>query len=263
MHCGCFEIRHPRRAKCIRVYVDLTSIASSPLDRCNTRCEFVWRYHRKFSPVRVPNVMMEHGDKERLRLAAGGDRAAFAELVHTHHRTVIHFAQRFLGFSDRDAAEDLAQDVFLAAWKDARSFRGQCQVLTWLLRITKNACLNQRRAGRLRRTAPLEDDGMTAHSASQQDQPESRSKEGELAQEVSRVVAALPVNQRAAILLRYFHEFSYAEIAEVLETSVSGVESLLFRARKSLGAKLAGENEIGPQVSAVQGVGNCRINDLP
>ncbi len=207
--------------------------------------------------------MMEHGDEERLRAAAGGDRAAFAELVQEHHRTVIHFAQRFLGFSDRDAAEDLAQDVFLAAWKDARSFRGQSKVLTWLLRITKNACLNHRRAGRLRRTTPLEDDGISGHSASQQDQPETRSKEGERAHQVAHAVAALPVNQRAAILLRYFHEFSYAEIAEVLESSVSGVESLLFRARKSLGAKLAAANEIRPQVSAVQGVENCRMDDLP
>ena len=73
----------------------------------------------------------------------------------------------------------------------------------------------------------------------------------------------MPVNQRAAILLRYFKEFSYAGIAEVLETSVSGVESLLFRARKSLGAKLATENEIRPQVSAAQGVGNCGMGDLP
>ena len=188
--------------------------------------------------------MMEHGDEERLRAAAGGDRAAFAEFVQKHHRTVIHFAQRFLGFADRDAAEDLAQDVFLAVWKDARCFRGQSKVLTWLLRITKNACLNQRRAGRLRRTAPLEDDGIPGHAVSLQDLPETRSEVGQRAHEVSQAVAALPVNQRAAILLRYFNEFSYAEIAEVLESSVSGVESLLFRARKSLGAKLASENEI-------------------
>ncbi len=95
---------------------------------------------------RVPNVMMEHGDGQLLRAAAGGDREAFAVLVRAHHRSVIQFAQRFFGLSEWNIAEDLAQEVFLAVWKDARSFRCDCKVLTWVLRITTNACLNYRRA---------------------------------------------------------------------------------------------------------------------
>ena len=188
-------------------------------------------------------------EDEDLMLAAGrGDRDAFAVLVERYHRAVVQFVQRFLGVAGRQTAEDLAQDVFLAAWQVAGSFRPRAKVLTWLLRITTNVCLNYRRGNRLRQAASLSVDGTSGQAGVESEQPDARAMACERAQEVSRAVAGLPTNQRAAVLLRHFHGLPYSEIAAVLDTSVSGVESLLFRARRTLRARLAGENETAPQV---------------
>ena len=183
--------------------------------------------------------------------AAGtGDRTAFSVLVERHYRSVTQFAQRFLGDIGRETAEDLAQDVFLKAWKASGGFKPRAMVKTWLLRITTNTCLNYRRRQRFRRVLSLwsesppepveRDASMTAGSESQ-----------DRADYVRHATASLPSRQRAAIVLRHYDELSYAEIAQILEQSVPAVESLLFRARASLRKKLvsAGRELESPKVS--------------
>jgi len=184
---------------------------------------------------------MSVSDDEQLMLAAAqGDREAFGRLVERHHSGVLCFVHRFLGTVDSHTAEDLAQDVFLAAWKAARSFRPRAKVLTWLLRITTNICLNYRRRSRLRTTVSLTTQGpLSSHEAAASphlatERPDAREIAREQAEMVSKAIARLPEKQRTAILLRHFHGLTYAEIADVLGTSVSAVESLLFRARQSL-----------------------------
>jgi RNA polymerase sigma-70 factor (ECF subfamily) len=192
------------------------------------------------------NAMSDRPD-ERLLLDAGhGDQRAFGVLVERHHRAIIQFAHRFLGTIGRDVAEDLAQEVFLSAWKSAATFKPRAKVSTWLFRIATNACLNYRRHSHLRRAASLEGDHEAEVSG-----PADRPADRERANLVRQAVADLPANQRAAIVLRHFHDFSYVEIAEVLETSVSAVESLLFRARRGLRATLtaARDHSSSPQVS--------------
>ncbi len=185
-----------------------------------------------------------------LMLAAGqGDRGAFGILVERHHCAILQFASRFLATPDRGAAEDLAQDVFLAAWKAAPAFRPRAGVLTWLLRITTNMCINYRRDSRLRKAAALDGDGMPPSPGPDTDCPETQAIADERAEKVRMAIADLPPNQRAATLLRHFHGLSYGEVANVLDTSVPAVESLLFRARRTLQATLATENEPTPQVS--------------
>ena len=191
-----------------------------------------------------------------LVLAAGrGDRDAFGEVVERHHRAVIQYVHRFLGTIGRDTAEDLAQDVFLRAWKASPSFEPRANVLTWLLRIAANLCLNYQRSSRLRRFISL-DRSRGAEVAGPQAGPADTSETQEKAASVRRAVAQLPPNQRAAIVLRYFHDLAYAEIAEVLKTSVSAVESLLFRARRTLRGRLTDPKNpaASPQVLPELGV---------
>jgi len=183
--------------------------------------------------------MPQRSDEELMHAAGQGARAAFGVLVERHGVTVVRFVRRFLGDIERDTAEDLAQDVFLKAWKAAATFTPQAKVLTWLLRITTNTCLNHRRRQRLRRLIFVGNDPMS-DVAARASRPADDQEAGERERSVQTALAALPVNQRAAIVLRHYHDFSYSQIAEVLELSVPAVESLIFRARRRLEKALRG-----------------------
>jgi RNA polymerase sigma-70 factor (ECF subfamily) len=190
------------------------------------------------------STMGEPRDDLDLMLAAGkGDRNAYAELVERHHRTIVHFVHRFLSISDRATAEDIAQDVLLSAWKAAPTFKPKAAVLTWLLRITTNRCLNHKRSKARKPTVTMGDNAGYEPSDMRlsdrhPDAPDASMQADERAAQVRDAVAQLPPTQRVAIVLRHFHDLSYAEIAAVLVTSMSSVESLLFRARTTLKDRL-------------------------
>lgn len=193
-------------------------------------------------------------DEQLLLRAADGDDAAFTELVRRHHRAIVQFAYRFLGRRDRHTAEDLAQHVFLEAWRRAADFEPRAKVTTWLFRIATNACLNQRRYMRPRATVPLD-----AEQPDRSLDAQNRVELDEAGERVRAAIVALPDNQRAAIVLRHYHGFSYAEIAEIIGASASAVDSLLQRARAALREQLAtpgdsqdasAKNENSPQDSS-------------
>jgi len=181
-------------------------------------------------------------DDTALMLAAGrGDRDAFAELVQRYQRPLVQFAFRFQGVNDRESAEDLAQDCLLAAWRAAPRYTPKAQVKTWLYRILTNQCLNHHRKGRLRQTVSLDDEEGAEPAGPESDLPEEHVVASETAERIRRAMNELADNQRAALLLRHYHELAYSDIAEVLETTVPAVESLLFRARQRLKQILAAE----------------------
>ena len=178
---------------------------------------------------------MPDRDDTTLLLDAGkGDRPAFGELVERHHRPIVHFVHRFLSTADRATAEDIAQEVFLAAWKAAPAFTPRAAVRTWLWRIATNICLNHTRSRHRKPTVPLVGEPAAAGRARASSNPDSKAIELEQNARLRAAVASLPASQRSAILLRHFHDLSYTEIAAVLQTSVPAVESLLFRGRQNL-----------------------------
>lgn len=193
-------------------------------------------------------------DSALMQAAGRGDRGAFAALVERYQTSVLRFAHGLLGPAARAVAEDLAQETFLAAWEAAPQFRGDAQVSTWLLRIAANVCLDHCRRSRRRRAASLEQEPMPDARAAEQDRPDGQALADERAAEVRAAIARLPPSQRAALVLRHFEGLSYVEIADVLETSVSAVEALLFRARRSLAATLAPDSTGPPQVSSAPDV---------
>jgi len=175
--------------------------------------------------------------------AKRGDRAAFAELVEKYKQPVMNFVFRSL--RDEIEAEDLAQNVFLQAWKSRSRYRQTAKFSTWLFTIARNLCLNEIRR-RSRHPAESIEESHAEHEDQPRQQYEDKSQiappdkllQGELAQKIEEALAGLPEAQRTAILLCRQDELSYEEIAEVLDCSLSATKSLIHRGRETLKEKL-------------------------
>jgi RNA polymerase sigma-70 factor (ECF subfamily) len=166
---------------------------------------------------------------------AGGDLAAFRTIVELHHKPLISFIARFTG--DRDSAEDIAQEVFLRVFKAAKNYKPRAKFKTWLFTIATNLCLNEIRDNK---SSPKIVDLSDLHEqeypviAPDAFSPQKAAENAELSMAVRKAIQSLPENQRIAILLRQYNDFSYNEISTIMGISVSAVESLIQRARQSL-----------------------------
>ncbi len=162
---------------------------------------------------------------------AAANRAAFAVLARRHLRASIGLARRIIG--NAHDAEEIVQDCFLQVWRHAPDWRGdEARFSTWLYRIIVNRSISY---GRKRRFAPL-DEALDVPCPQPDACAEAEARE--LAAQADTAIAALPERQRAALGLCYYQGLSCAEAAEVLQVSVSAMESLLVRARRVLRAHL-------------------------
>jgi RNA polymerase sigma-70 factor (ECF subfamily) len=167
-------------------------------------------------------------DHDLMAGAAQGDERAFRVLAERHAGRTLGLARRILG--NEAMAEDIVQDAFLRVWINAPRWRPQAQFRTWLCRIVVNLCLNaKRRAGDL----PL---AAAEHVADPAPPADAQLEALERDRRLAAAVDALPERQRAAIVLTYQEGLGNAEVADVLDTSISGVETLLVRARRALRA---------------------------
>jgi RNA polymerase sigma-70 factor (ECF subfamily) len=165
-------------------------------------------------------------DYELIEAIGAGDILAFEMLVKKYSNPVLNFIFRYLG--DRFAAEDIAQEVFFKVYNSAPKFEPKGRVSTWIFRIAYNLSVNEI-LRRKRFCGISEINGYGLEPAS-----EPASDLRELGQELMEAMGGLPEKQRAALLLRVNEDLSYAEIGSVLATSISSVESLIFRARENL-----------------------------
>jgi len=174
-----------------------------------------------------------------------GNRHAFEVLINRHQRSVLNFIFRFLG--NRADAEDLTQEVFLRVWKAAGTYKPDAKFTTWLYRIATNLCINRQHAIRIRRLfvqshiqeqiQNSKDSSIIGESAGILS-PEERLIDSEQSVRLLNALNELPTSQRVAIVLRIYDEMSYQEIAQIMDRSVSSVDSLLIRAKKNLHRKL-------------------------
>lgn len=172
-----------------------------------------------------------------------GDATAFATLVDKYKQPVMNLAWRTL--RDETEAEDLAQNVFVQAWKSAARYQATAKFSTWLFTIARNLCLNEIR----RRTRhPAESLDQTREDDGEQPLFQVEDKRlaaapdellrGELERKVDEALDSLPENQRLALAMCRQEELSYEEMAEVLGCSLSATKSLIHRARETLKARL-------------------------
>jgi len=182
----------------------------------------------------------EHvGDAELVARARDGDRAAFDQLIVRHQDRVYNMALRMLGHPDD--ALDLAQEVFLSAYRAIGGFEAKAAFSTWLYRVTVNRCRDElRRRGTVKHTRPRPLDARRDPDGTPADPPASGPSPHEVAVAresealVAAAVAALPGDAREVLVLRDVEGLAYEEIAQVLEVPVGTVRSRLNRARTLL-----------------------------
>ena len=168
-----------------------------------------------------------------LEEARRGDKSAFGQLIEAYQGPVYNLAYRMLGNSGE--AEEAAQEAFIRAYTRLDSYDPAHKFSTWLLSITSNYCIDQIRK---RRAILLSlDEPLPPHPALHSDNnkgPEAEFIAQEREELVQGLLSELPVEYRQAVVLRYWYDMSYEEIAELQKTTVSAVKSRLFRARRQL-----------------------------
>lgn len=171
-------------------------------------------------------------DEDLIRRVGRGDPAAVQALVARKLPRLLNLARRMLG--DPVEAEDVAQEAFLRAWKQAPNWTpGKAKFDTWLHRVTLNLCYDRLRR---RRETPM------AEPPDRPDPgpaPDRGLEASELGAQVDRALQALPERQREAIVLCHYQELSNIEAAELMGVSVEAMESLLSRGRRALRTALA------------------------
>lgn len=172
-----------------------------------------------------------------------GDAAAFTQLVEKYKQPIVNLVWRTV--RDETEAEDIAQNVFVQAWKSAPRYQATAKFSTWLFTIARNLCLNE-----FRRRSRHPAESLDQMRDDSDDQPlfqvvdkrirgaQDELLQGELEHKVDAAIDALPENQRIALALCRQEELSYEEIAEVLGCSLSATKSLIHRARETLKARL-------------------------
>ncbi len=182
-------------------------------------------------------------DRHFIEQIQTGNEIAFRQLVDTHQRMVVNTCYGLV--HDRADAEDLAQEVFIEVFRSASRFRSDSRISTWLYRIAVNKSLNFIRDHQKRKFfQKIEDVFFSRNSSASVSQPFSTDEADTAIQEkqktamVHRAIASLPENQRVAFTLNKYEDLSYQEIAEIMELSLSSVESLIHRAKRNLQQKL-------------------------
>lgn len=179
-------------------------------------------------------------DVALMRRVAEEDEQAFRELVERHQHAVIGTVAKMLG--DAVEAEDIAQRVFLRIWKHAKRWRPEAKFTTYLFTITRNLVYNEsRRRSRRKEVSADErsDEAGIEPAADARSEPDAEALKSEMHDEIDQAIQCLPEAQRTAVILYSYESMPYEEIARVLDTSVSSVKSLLFRARGTLREKLS------------------------
>ena len=178
------------------------------------------------------------GDAECVKRFQRGDADSFEVLVRRHQKATFSLVYRLLG--DYEEAAEVAQEVFLSAFKSIHQFRGDANFSTWLYRIAFNHASTRRKSLQLaqQRHVPLDGTELIGDGDAFAD-PEKTAQDRETQQRVQRALNSLPKDDAAIIILRDLQDAPYEEVAQMLEIPVGTVKSRLHRARRALKELLA------------------------
>lgn len=182
---------------------------------------------------RSNNVKISQEELSWLNKAKKGDRRAFGHLMEAYQRPVFNMAYRMLG--ERGEAEEATQEVFIRVFTRLETYDPSRKFSTWILSITSNYCIDLLRKRRIQLLSI--DEPLPAHPAlmsDKMDTPEAHASRSEQKEMVQQLIETLPAEYREAVILRYWYDHSYTDIAEAQNASVGAIKSRLFRARKML-----------------------------
>ena len=186
-------------------------------------------------------AMDQHAEEIGLvRRSLSGDQQAYAQLMQRYAGAVFNVAYRMLG--NAQDAEDASQEIFLRAYTRLESFDQARRFSTWLLSIASNYCIDRLRRQRL---AWLTLDDVAFTLASGERGPEGRALDAEERDMVQRALMRLSDTYRQVMVLRYWHDMSYDEIAQATGLPESTIKTRLFRARNMLADALRAEGLAG------------------
>ncbi len=168
----------------------------------------------------------DDSDEALMARVARGDRRAYQQLARRHLPAMLGLARRILG--NAADAEDVAQEAMLRVWTHAPRWQPLAAFRTWLTRVVVNLCLDRKRR------APWV--ALEAAGEIQDPTPDAgvRAEADERERSLTAAIGELPARQRTAIMLTYSEGMSNAQVAELLDTTVSAVETLLVRGKQNL-----------------------------
>jgi RNA polymerase sigma-70 factor, ECF subfamily len=173
-------------------------------------------------------------DAEIIESCRTGDRDAL-RVLYDLYKDRVYSVSLYFFHGDRSAASDVTQQVFLKLITAIRQFKGEAAFSTWLYRLVANACQDaaRRRKSTVFGTDPARLEEFTLPGSQEDDYARAQ-----MAQSVQEAVSALPPKFRIAVLLRYFDDLSYEQMAQVLHCSMGTVASRLSRGHKMLAERL-------------------------
>jgi RNA polymerase sigma-70 factor (ECF subfamily) len=198
----------------------------------------------------IPDELLVH----RAQL---GDHTALCELINRYERKTYNLAYRLMG--NHADASDAAQEALVRVYTRLHNFRGDSAFSTWLFRVVTNTCLDElRRRGRVRHASldeslPTDDGALPRQPVHEAETPVESAERREVQAAVQRAINRLPAEYRIVVVMRDIQDYSYHEIAVILDTSLGTVKSRLHRARHALRAILRSTEAVRLEIARIAG----------
>jgi RNA polymerase sigma-70 factor (ECF subfamily) len=191
---------------------------------------------------------MNYEEKELVEMARAGDVKAFELLIEGCEKKVFNIAYRMI--ANYEDASELAQEVFIKAFKSIGKFKGDSLFSTWIYKITTNVCLDEIRKRKNRKVISLDENivyegnEIKRQLKDEEPGPEIKAESNEIKKAVKESINELPEDYKTVIILRDIQGFSYEEIARIISCPEGTVKSRINRARQALKKILEHKREL-------------------
>lgn len=171
--------------------------------------------------------MGESPDEMLIKQCLSGSKVAYATLVQRYQRPIYNLAYRMSG--EKEAAKDIAQESFVAAYSSLKTFKGKARFSTWLYQITLNKCRDYLKSKRSNDLCVIDPD---LPLVSEGADPEYRLKAKEQDKAIQQALRMMPPKYRELLILKHIEELDYKEMAELLGLSLTNLKVRTYRARE-------------------------------